>query len=161
MQSKGFRSSIIVIGVLSVALVSFSAGVSVGLRKARFSYAWGENYERHFLGGRQGRMPGGMMDMSHGDGFRNPHGTSGTVIAVANDIVTVKGRDDQESSVRLIEQTLIMKQRVRIAASDIQENDTVMIVGKPAEDGVVVADFIRVFDRDTAQPMAGRGERGR
>lgn len=161
MQSRVFRSSVIVVGVLAVALVSFAAGVAVGLHKARFSYVWGENYERHFLGGPRGRMPGGMMDIPDGGGFRNPHGTSGTVVSVSDDMLTVKGRDDQESSARLTEQTLIMRQRARIAARDIQENDTVMIVGKPAEDGVVIADFVRVFDRDDVQSMPGRGGRGR
>ncbi|MDQ5976337.1 MAG: hypothetical protein QG664_250 [Patescibacteria group bacterium] len=161
MQSKAFRSSVIVVGVLAVALVSFSAGVAVGLRKARFSYAWGENYERHFLGGERGRMSGGMMGVPDGDGFRNPHGVSGTVVAVAGDVLMVKGLDDQESSVRLIDETLIMKQRARIAVSDIQQGDTVKIVGKPAEDGVVMADFVRVFGRDDVQPMSGRGGRGR
>ena len=152
MQSKAFRSSVIVVGVLAVALVSFSAGVAVGLRKARFSYAWGENYERHFLGGERGRMPGGMMGVPDGDGFRNPHGVSGTVVAVAGDVLMVKGLDDQESSARLTHETRVMKQREEITVNEIQKDDTVMIIGKPAEDGVVVADFIRVFEQDRSGP---------
>ena len=155
MQSKAFRSSVIVVGVLAVALVSFSAGVAVGLRKARFSYAWGENYERHFLGGPRGQMPGDMMDIPDGRGFRNPHGTSGAVVSVAEYMLIVKDSDSQESNVRLSDQTRIMKQREEVTANEIRKDDMVMIIGKPAEDGVVVADFIRVFEQD------GNGPRGR
>lgn len=147
-QSKTFRRIVIGVGVLLIILVSFASGVAVGLRKARFSYAWGENYERHFLGGPRGQMPGDMMDIPDGRGFRNPHGTSGTVVSVAENMLIVKDSDSQESNVRLSDQTRIMKQRTQIGANDIRKDDMVLVVGKPAEDGVVAADFIRVFDHD-------------
>ena len=75
--------------------------------------------------------------------------------------MVLKNRNNnQESSVRITDQTLLMKQQTKIVVSDIQKNDIVMVVGKPAEDGVVVADFVRVFDqnekddeRDSRQPM--------
>ena len=41
-----------------------------------------------------------------------------------------------------------MKQRTQIPANDMQKDDMVMVIGKPSEDGVVSADFIRVFDHD-------------
>ena len=162
MQSQVFRSSVIIVGIASVALVSFAAGVAVGLHKARFSYAWGENYERNFLGGSHGFMPGDMMGKGEGSrGFRNPHGISGIVLSIENDSLFLKNRNNnQESSVRITDQTLLMKQQTKIVVSDIQKNDIVMVDGKPAEDGVVVADFVRVFDqnekddeRDSRQPM--------
>jgi hypothetical protein len=43
-----------------VAVASFAVGFSAGLHKARFSYRFGENYERNFVKGRPGDMP--MMD---------------------------------------------------------------------------------------------------
>lgn len=92
-QSKAFRWGVIIIGVLSVALVSFSAGLAVGLHKARFSYAWGENYEQNFLGRSRGMMEDKMMGkMEDGRGFRNPHGTMGTVLSVADDSLLLKNR---------------------------------------------------------------------
>ncbi len=148
-QSKMFQRSVVGVGIFLIMLVSFASGVAVGLHKARFSYAWGENYERHFLGdGPRGSKRDGMMGMPNGNGFRNPHGTSGTVVSVAEDMLIVSNRDNQESSARLTHETRIMKQRAEIQANEIQKDDTVMIIGKPAEDGVVVADFIRVFDHD-------------
>lgn len=148
-QSKMFQRSVVGVGIFLIILVSFALGVAVGLHKARFSYAWGENYERHFLGdGPRGSKRDVMMGMPNGNGFRNPHGTSGTVISVAEDTLIVRDSDDQESSARLTDKTRVMKQREKITANEIQKDDTVMIIGKPAEDGVVVADFIRVFDHD-------------
>lgn len=148
-QSKVFRRIVVGVGIFLIALVSFASGVSVGLHKARFSYAWGENYERHFLGGGpRGPMPGSMMGVPDGGGFRNPHGTSGVVVSMAENMLVVKDRDNQESNVRLSDQTRIMKQRTQISANDMQKDDMVMVIGKPSEDGVVSADFIRVFDHD-------------
>ena len=66
-KSKKFKIAALVVGVLIVALVSFGGGVAVGFMKARFSYNFGENYERNFVGGpfqgpgMMGRGPQGMM----------------------------------------------------------------------------------------------------
>ncbi len=150
LQSKTFRAVVIGIGLTLVVLVSFTAGVSVGLHKARFSYAWGENYEKRFLGGGSHRSAQGMMGVQDGRGFRNPHGTAGTVIGVSDDVLIIQDRDQQESSVRMTDQTVILKQREKIARGDIKTGEGVVVVGKPAEDGVVNADFVRVFESERA-----------
>lgn len=156
-QSKSFRTGVLVAGVLLVALVSFASGVTVGFHKARFSYAWGENYERNFIGGPMGGPGRGMMGSLDGRGFRNPHGTIGTIMTLSDDLLTVKDRENQESSVRISERTIIMKQRVKLTRGDLVSGDRVVVIGKPAEDGVVVADFIRVFapDEDSLLPPFG------
>src|SRR3990172_4150311 len=89
-KPKNLKTAAIVAGTLLVALIIFAAGVGVGLRKARFSYRWGENYERNFMGSRfndgRGMMGGrsgflcGMMRVFSGRDFRNAHGLSGTII---------------------------------------------------------------------------------
>lgn len=142
-QSKMFRTGVIVAGVLLVALVSFSSGVAVGLHKARFSYAWGEKYEQRFMGG-PGPMRG--MGIPDGQGFRNPHGTLGEVVSVSGDILLVKDWENQESTVRISEQTVIMKQRERISASQLVAGEKIAVVGKPGNDGAVAADFVRVLE---------------
>lgn len=144
-QSKTFRTGVVVAGVLLVALVSFASGISVGLHKARFSYAWGEQYEQRFMGG---PMPGPMrgMGIPDGRGFRNPHGTLGEVVSVSEDLILVKDRENQESTVRSDEETIIMKQRDRISVGQLVAGEKIAVVGKPGDDGAVAADFIRVLE---------------
>ncbi|KKT72071.1 MAG: hypothetical protein UW66_C0015G0012, partial [Candidatus Moranbacteria bacterium GW2011_GWF1_44_4] len=69
-KSKGFQIAVLFVGVIFVALVSFAGGVAVGLKKARFSYKFGENYERNF-----GMMPN--RPMFGNDNFPNAHGAIG------------------------------------------------------------------------------------
>ena len=100
-ESKHFRIMAAVAGILLVALVSFAGGVAVGLHKAKFSYAFGENYERNFGGGsrnikQEGR--GGMMerfgfsDKFDGRNFRNAHGTAGAILSITDSTLIVKDR---------------------------------------------------------------------
>lgn len=56
---------------------------------------------------------------------------------------------------RITEKTLILKQRETIAREALEPGVSVMVVGKPASDGVVVADFIRVFE-DSKGDVRGR-----
>ncbi|MBP5993601.1 MAG: hypothetical protein KA731_01705 [Candidatus Moranbacteria bacterium] len=142
-QSKTFRTGVIVVGVLLVALVSFASGVAVGLHKARFSYAWGEKYEQRFMGG-QGPMRG--MGIPDGQGFRNPHGALGEVVSVSGDTLLMKDWENQESTVRISGETVIMKQRERIEVSQLVAGEKIAVVGKPGDDGAVVADFVRVLE---------------
>ena len=153
-QSKMFQRGVIAIGVLLVALVSFASGVAVGLHKARFSYAWGENYEQHFVGGSRGTMRD-MMERHEGKGFRNPHGAIGTVVSVTEDAVLIRNQDGQESSVRITDQTTIMKQREKTTRESVVPGVSIAVVGTPNNEGVVEADLIRLFDRN-----GYRGESG-
>lgn len=156
-QSKAFRTAAIVIGVLVVVLVSFSAGVRVGLYKAKFSYAWGENYERNFLGGPRGfDGPGrGMMGggrqvffgmMGGGRDFRNAYGVTGAIISVSDTTLIVKDRDDKENTVSVTGQTFIKRGRDTVKLPDLKAGDRIVVIGKPGDNGVVNADLIRVFD---------------
>lgn len=155
-QSKAFKTAAIVIGVLIIALISFSAGVRVGFYKAKFSYAWGENYERNFIGGPRGfdgygrgMMGGGrtgFFRMMEGRDFRNAHGVTGTILSVSDNALVVKDQDDKENTVSVTDKTLIKRGRDTVKLSDLKAGDRIVIVGKPGDNGVVNADLIRVFD---------------
>ena len=54
LKSKKFAVVIVVILGLALLIGTFSFGMAVGYRKAKFSYAWGENYHRNFGGPRGG-----------------------------------------------------------------------------------------------------------
>ena len=141
-------------GVLLVALLSFSSGIAVGLHKARFSYAWGENYEKHFVGNSRGTMHD-VMDRHEGKGFRNPHGTIGTVVSISEDTVLVRNQDGQESSVRITDRTIIMKQREKTSRESVVSGASIAVVGTPIDEGVVEADLIRLFDAKGSRNESG------
>jgi hypothetical protein len=159
-QSKYFKVVVVAVGVSLVALVSFAGGVAVGLHKARFSYAWGENYERNFTGGRGGMMSpgrGGMMERfgfdgrSDGRDFRNAHGVSGVILSIADDFtLVIVDRNNKENTVVATDTTLLKKGRDNIHFTDLKSGDQVVVVGKPGDSGVVNADMIRTFGQATA-----------
>lgn len=163
-QSKYFKNGVVLIGIILIALASFVLGVTVGVHKAKFSYAWGQNYERNFVGGRYsmmgdrngyGRgddMPGERMMERFGieredmmKDFRNGHGVSGDVISSSEDSLVIKDRFERENVVTVNEKTVIMKKGERMKINDIAQNDRVVVIGYPSEDGKITADFIRIF----------------
>lgn len=153
MRGKPFLSMAIVLGVLLVAVASFAAGVKVGVHKALFSSKWGKNYEQNFLGHREERgvkqhdfLSGRMGDK----GLRNGHGVAGEALSVSGDTIIIKDSENQESTVRINESTIINRGRDTAALGDIQAGERVVVVGKPQEDGVIAAHLIRVFGK-TAQ----------
>lgn len=155
-QSKYFKVGVAVVGVLIVVLVSFASGVAVGFHKARFSYAFGENYERNFGGGRGGMMQGnrgGMMARFGFDGkfdgrdFRNAYGVTGTIISIADSTIIVKDKDDKENAVAVTDKTLIKSGRTTVTLGDLKTEDRVVVVGKPSDSGVISASLIRIFEK--------------
>ncbi len=151
MESKYFRVGAIMGGVVLVALLSFAVGVRVGLHKALFSTHFGQNYERNFMGGFEEKgtrmMPpfGKMMD-ANDRGVRNPHGVGGKIISIAGDTLVIKDRNDQENSVRVSETTSINRGKETVVLQDLAVGDRLVVVGKPGDDGIIMAELVRVFD---------------
>jgi hypothetical protein len=154
MQSKKFKIAALVVGVVIIALVSFSSGVLVGFRKARFSFKFGENYERNFVGGplagpkggmMGGRGPRDMMNRIEGRGFRNAHGIAGAIISVADNKIVIKDRDGQENTISVSDKTLIKRGQDTISVNDLKNDEQIVVMGRPGESGTINADLIRVF----------------
>ncbi|OGI24901.1 MAG: hypothetical protein A3J76_05465 [Candidatus Moranbacteria bacterium RBG_13_45_13] len=145
--------AILVAGFFFVVFVSFAGGVLVGLKKARFSYKWGENYERNFvggpfqgpIGGMMGPGPRDMMRGFEGRGFRNAHGIAGTIISVTDNKIVIKDRDGQENTISVSEKTLIKRGQDTISINDLKNDDRIVVMGSPDDNGVVNADLVRVF----------------
>jgi len=156
-RSKTFKIITAVVGLLVVILVSFAGGVAVGLHKAKFSYRWGENYAQNFMGSRQGGNGqggerGGMMGMMRdfsGRDFRNSHGLAGTIISIADNNIIVKDKDGKENTVAVNDKTLIKNGRDDIKIGDLKQNDQIVVMGTPGDNGVVNAALIRVFGNST------------
>lgn len=147
----------IILGIVILMLGSFAGGVAVGLRKAKFSYRWGENYERNFIGGKPG-MPGGgekggitgMLKNFEGRDFRNAHGLAGTIISIANNNIIVKDKDGKENTVAVTDETIIKNGRDDVKLGDLKQDNQIVVMGSPDENGVVNASLIRIFNGNEA-----------
>lgn len=154
-KNKNLKMAVIIVGGLLAVLVIFTAGVGVGLRKARFSNDFGRNYERNFMGSRfdQGRgmmggrggFVGGMMRDFSGRDFRNANGLAGTIISVTDNNLIVKDKDNKENAVTVTDKTLIKSRLDDLKLSDLKNNDQIVVIGNPGDGGVINADLIRVF----------------
>lgn len=155
-ESKYFKGAAIVCGIVLVALISFAAGVKVGVHKALFSARFGENYERNFMGGegRDGRnMPPmkKMMDKVADKGMRNAHGFSGEIISINENTLIVKDRNNQEGTIRMNEATIVNRGKDTVDMDTLTVGERIVVVGKPQEDGVIAAHLIRIFQNDNSR----------
>lgn len=152
---RASKIAALVVGVILLMLVSFGGGVAVGFHKAKFSYKFGENYERNFAGpGPMGMMgpggfPGGMMRGFDGRGFRNGHGIAGDIISVSDNTIAIKDFDGQENSISVSDKTLIKRGPDTISINDLKNGDKIVVMGRPGDNGTIDADLIRVFDNST------------
>jgi hypothetical protein len=155
-KSKAFNISALVVGIILFGLVCFSGGVAVGIFKARFSYNFGNNYERNFLGSRQGMMGGnrggGMMGFfrnAEGKDYRNAHGISGTIISITDNNLAIKDKDGKENTIAVSDKTVIKNGRESIKITDLKANDQIVVLGNPGDNGVINASLIRVYNNNS------------
>ena len=137
-ESKITTKVLIVIGIIIVAMLIFSAGIFVGFRKASFGIDWGENYERNF-GMRGDRMMFGR------DNFPNSHGAVGKIIKTELPTIIVQDRDNTEKVILIKDDTKIQKMMSDIKASDLTIDDFVTVIGSPNSEGQIEAKLIRVM----------------
>jgi hypothetical protein len=153
-KSQKFKYAAIAVGSAILAIIIFSAGIFVGLKKARFSYSWGENYERNFarpFGGPEmmhGPLPGPMEMMRDFEGrdFRNGHGVAGEIISITGNNIVLKDLRNNENTIAVSDKTIIKQGRDNISLNDLKNNQKIVVLGQPGENGVINADLIRVFN---------------
>jgi len=139
-----FESKVLVgilygIGIVIVLALVFSAGISVGFRKAGFSRAWGENYERNF-GTHSMRPP--LFDKEN---FPNAHGAVGKIIKTELPTIIVQDKDQIEKVVLIKDDTKIQKRREEIKQEQLTVDDFLVVVGSPNDRGQIEAKLIRVM----------------
>ncbi len=158
-RTKVIRIAVLSTGALLIILTVFSLGVVVGFKKASFSYKWGENYERNFgrlpmhldrpdSFGPEGMMPNFMNRLERKD-LRNAHGLAGKIISLTDNQLLVQDRNGQENTVNVTDKTIIKMRMNDLKISDLKKDQEVVVMGKPAENGVLTADLIRVFETIT------------
>ena len=126
------------IGIFIVAMLIFSAGITVGFNKASFGHAWGENYERNF-----GMMPNRLM--FGGDNFPNAHGAIGKIIKIELPTIIVQDRDNTEKVILIKNDTQIQKLKENITINDLKMDDFIVVIGTPNEQGQIEAKLIRIM----------------
>ena len=144
-ESKVLVRFLYVIGIIIVAVLIFSLGISVGFHKASFGRAWGDNYERNF-----GMGPGKMMFGQNN--FPNAHGATGKIIKIELPNIIVQDRDNTEKVVLIKDDTQIQKMMLSINASDLIINDFVVVIGNPNKEGQIEAKLIRVMPYPELMP---------
>lgn len=144
-KSKKVVVFIAILFGIALLLGTFSIGVAVGYRKAKFSYAWGENYDRNFGGPSRGILGIPGMPMMYGQNFFGAHGVFGVVIKIDGTSLVIQGNDNIEKVVVVDRQTVINRSRQTLAVQDLRVNDRIIIIGEPDEQGRVIAKLIRVF----------------
>ncbi len=138
-----FESKVLVgvlygIGIVIIVIIIFSAGISVGSRRASFGRAWGDNYERNF-----GMMPGRMGFGK--DNFPNSHGAIGKIIKIELPTIIVQDKDSTEKVILLKGDTKIQKMMQEIKMTDLVIDDFVVVVGSPNDQGQIEAKLLRVM----------------
>jgi hypothetical protein len=143
MKSKKIIILIAILFALATLAATFSAGVAIGYRKAKFSYAWGENYHRNFGGPREG-----FIREFSGD-FIDPHGTFGQIISINDNLVAVKGPDNVEKIVLVKDDTSILSMKVPLKLTNLKTGDNIVVLGEPNVNGQIEAKFIRIMSTGT------------
>ncbi len=141
----------IVTGVVLIAVGSFALGFSAGLHKARFSYRFGENYERNFMKVERQEMKDRITKKMDGKLFRSGHGVAGKILSIAEGSVIVSGPEGQENSVITSDTTVIMKGGEKVSPADLVAGERIVVLGKPSDDGSIQANLIRIFDAKEGQ----------
>ncbi|MGB9681270.1 MAG: hypothetical protein ACPLXL_01880 [Minisyncoccia bacterium] len=140
-----FKKMVFFLGFLILILFVFLAGIKIGERKAHFAFDWFRAYQRNFAGPKKGFFP--LKPDFLKDDFLNHHGIFGTILK--NDInsseVVIKDKDNIEKVIKIDEKTIITRFRENIKQSDLKEGEMVMVIGRPLENGQILAKFIRVF----------------
>jgi hypothetical protein len=133
------RASFIIlcaIGVVIIALLIFSAGVTVGFHKASFGQAWEENYEHNF----------GMRSTNPlFDNFPNASGAIGKIIKIALPTIIVQDKDNTEKVVLINDDTKIQKIKELVTLNDLTIDDFIVVIGNPNSQGQIEAKFIRIM----------------
>ena len=144
LKSKKIAVLIAFLFCLAVLVGTFSVGVAVGYRKAKFSYAWGENYHRNFGGPRGGFLRNFSQDFM-GKDFIGAHGTFGQIIEVKDSELAVRGKDGVEQIVKISVDTDIRRFQDSIQTGDLKTDEFIVVIGEPNDQGQIEAKFIRVM----------------
>lgn len=145
-KSKTVRGVLVGVGVTILVLVIFQAGMVMGYHKARFAGAFGNNFERNFIGSR-----GGGMKMMFNGAMPSGYGAVGEIVSINLPQIIVSGPDNIEKTVTVSTTTSIRRFRDEIQASELVAGEFVVILGNPNESGQIEANLVRIMPAPTEE----------
>jgi hypothetical protein len=139
------RKIILFVGVVSIGLLIFHAGVVVGYHRSSRGHAAGEYGFRPVPGLASVRVPAGFIA---GD-----HGAVGVVSNMNGSTFTVRMRDGSTQTVSVNGTTIIRTMRGSASTSAIGDGDEIVVVGAPSDtDDAISADLIRIM-QEASHPL--------
>jgi hypothetical protein len=137
-ESKVAFRILIGIGIVIVALLIFSLGITVGFHKASFERAWGENYERNF----SPKPNGPIFDPNN---FPNADGAIGKIIKITLPTMIVEDKNNTEKVILIKNDTQMEEMKTPVVENNLKIDDFVVVIGSPNAQGQIEAKFIRVM----------------
>jgi len=139
-QSKTFKAILGgMIGII-IFLFIFGLGMVVGIKKAKFSYKWGENYHKNFAGPK-----GGFFNDFAGKDFIEANGVFGQIIKINDSEIIVEGRNKIEKVILAKDDTIIKSFQKTVKLADLKVDDFIVIIGEPNDAGQIEAKLIRIM----------------
>ena len=138
-QSSGYSKIIYTLGILLSILIVFSAGVSVGQKRADFSCKWDKNYYANMSRERDMFAPFG-----HGEDRLNPHGAFGEIISINLPNIIVRGPNQAEQIVTIGSSTMVKNLRSDSSPKMLKVGDPIVVIGIPDGTGKIQAKLIRI-----------------
>ncbi len=139
-ESKIIRDIIIIIGIVIVVLSILFIGINIGERRARFAGQYGDNFERNFVGTRNGMMGGYFGQM-----LPSGHGAVGNIVSISLPQIIITGPDNLEKTILVGTSTIVRQFQQNIQSSDLKTGDSVVVIGNPNNSGQIEAALIRVM----------------
>src|SRR5258706_502018 len=119
--SKKIHIILIIIITLTIVITIFHTNISINYHKTRFTKSYSNNFERNFLGERQGMR--GMMTRD----LPVDHGAIGEVVSIDLPQVVISGKDKLEKTVLVSTTTQVRKFQADGSVSDIKIGDFLVV----------------------------------
>jgi len=140
-ESKLGRNIVIGIGVVIVILGILEVGMSVGEHRARFAGEFGNNFERNFLGPRDGMMRGMFFEERMPGG----HGAAGEIVSINLPQIVVSGPDNLEKIIVVGTSTAVHEFQQNLQSTDLKVGDFIVVLGSPNSQGQIEAKLVRIM----------------
>lgn len=148
LKTKIFKISIIIFSIVSLFLLAFDLGISVGFRKASFSYKWRDNYNNNIFPRKECMEPpfNDRFEEPLERGFINSSGATGEIIKINEDFsLIIKDFDNTEKIIILNNNTAIREFKEQFTKEDLRVGQKVVIIGDPKDSGEIEAKLIRIM----------------
>ena len=138
-------------GELALLLLVFRIGEVIGVNRANFDTAWGQNYVRFFGQPR----PGFFEEVGELPPPIPAFGNTGVVLTVGQNMLVMQDNRMNEKTIAISSSTTIREGTGTIDLNNIPAGANIVVIGAPSKQGEINARFIRVFPEETDSSSTG------